>query len=411
MTTNNEQIRRGEETSESLLRNGVGIPRPPGTARKPTTTRTSARPGQSGPGASARVPNGPNGRNGPNERVLKVITADTVQPRRLRWLWSRRIPIGGMTLLAGREGLGKSTLAVELAAQLTRGELDGEHSGHPLSVIYIASEDSREHVVVPRLIAAGADMRRVVFIDAEYQGTPDRLVLPLDTERLANVVNDRGDVGLIILDAATSTIDSRLDGDRDRQMRQGLEAIGRLADRMECAVLGIVHFGKRTDADTGKLILGTIAWSQVARSVLAVASDDNGELVLSVTKSNLARGDTPSLTCTVIETVLDTDDGPTSVGRIKWNGETEQHARDLLGSTDEEREENDAAAKWIIDYLKMNGGSARASDIINTARAVDIAERTLRRARKRAQPRVTVDRKGFGGGSVWSIDTETPGRH
>lgn len=367
-------------------------------------------PGQPGPGASAHDPNGPDDPNGTNGRHLTVTRASTVRPRRLRWLWQRRIPVGGLTLLAGREGLGKSTVAVDLTAQVTRGQLDGEHHGRPRTVVYVASEDSREYVIVPRLLAAGADLDRVIFLDArDPDGMADRVVLPLDTRRLADVVRAH-DVSLVVLDAATSVIDSRLDGNADRQMRQGLEAIGQMADRTGCAVLGIVHFGKRADGDTGRLILGSIAWSQVARSVLAVAATDDGDLVLSATKANLAPGDTPSMTCRVVEALIDTEEGPAAVGQIKWGGETEQHARDLLGVSDEDREDNDDAADWLLAYLTNEGGSAKAADIFTAARAQHIAERTLKRARKRARPRVLSRREGFQGGAVWSIDTETPER-
>ena len=52
------------------------------------------------------------------------------------------------------------------------------------------------------------------------------LVLPADAHLLGDLVTEH-QAALVVLDAATSTIDSKLDGDRDRQMRQGLEAIGR----------------------------------------------------------------------------------------------------------------------------------------------------------------------------------------
>jgi hypothetical protein len=359
----------------------------------------SGHPGQD---PNAHGPNGTNGPNGPNEgRQLRPVRASRVQPRRLRWLWHRRVPVGGLALLAGREGLGKSTLAVDLAAHITRGDLPGERHGQPANVVYIASEDSRDHVIVPRLLAAGADLNRVIFLDAlDDDGFEDRLVLPLDTLRLAEVV-DEHDVALVVLDAATSVIDGRLDGDKDRQMRQALEAIGRMADRTGTAVLGIVHFGKRQDGDTGKLILGTIAWSQVARSVLAVAPDDEGNLVVSTTKANLAPGDTPSLAASLVETFIDTPDGPTSVGRIKWNGETAHNARDFLGDT-EEHADRDEAVEWLTGYLIDNGGSAKASDALKAAKADGIAERTLKRARPRAG--VSSKREGFGQGAVWSLD-------
>jgi hypothetical protein len=126
-------------------------------------------------------------------------------------------------------------------------------------------------------------------------------------------------------------------------MRQGLEAIARgIGERADCAVLGIVHFGKRDSGDTGKLILGSIAWSQVARSVLALAKDDDGgDLVMSATKSNLAPGDAASLSARLVDRGVRTPDGIPHVGRVEWIGETDRNARDLLAGpdTDEGRTE------------------------------------------------------------------------
>lgn len=329
--------------------------------------------------------------------------------RRLRWLWQLRVVLGGLTLLAGREGIGKSTVAVDLAAQVTRGVLTGEHYGTPRTVIYVDSEDARDYTIVPRLVAAGADLDRVIFLDAvTVDGDQDSLILPLDTDRLAAAVVEH-DAVLVVLDAATSVIDGRLDGDKDRQMRQGLEAIARnVGERTGAAVLGIVHFGKRDSNDTGKLILGSIAWSQVTRSTLAVARDDDtGDLVVSATKANLSPGDVPSLAVRIVPHQVNTSDGVTSVGKVQWLGETEHDARDLLGSQDaDERTERDEAVEWLTGYLIEHGGAAPAADVFKAAKADHIAERTLQRARQRAG--VTSERRGFGQGAMWSYDPSTP---
>lgn len=234
-------------------------------------------------------------------RRLALVRASTIRPRRMRWVWDGYVPLGELSLLAGREGLGKSTIAVDRAARVTRGDLPGEFLGHPRSVIYVATEDSRETTIVPRLMAASADMDRVLFVDVADAGLTSSLVLPLDVEALADLIT-ANDVALVVLDPATSAIDARLNGDRDREMRQGLEAIKAMAERTRCAVVGIVHFGKRDSTDTGKLILGSIAWSQVARSVVAVARDnESGELVISATKANLAPSDAASLGARIVE--------------------------------------------------------------------------------------------------------------
>lgn len=336
-------------------------------------------------------------------RHLRPTLASGVVMRRIRWLWEHRIPLGGLTLLAGREGLGKSSIAVDLTAQITRGEMHGELHGTPSNVIYINSEDARDYTIVPRLVAAGADLDRVIFLDAiTSDDIETTIVLPLDTDLLAAAVTEHQAV-MVVLDAATSVIDSRLDGDKDRQVRQGLEAIARkVGERTGCAVLGIVHFGKRDSNDTGKLILGSIAWSQVARSTLAVALDtDTGNLTLTGSKANLTATDVPSLICKIVSHQVDTIEGPTSVGRVTWLGETDQDARDLLDSGEAAagRAERNEARDWLEDWL--SAGQVKSSDAKRAATAAGISERTLQRARASLRVRVTAE--GYPRVTYWSL--------
>jgi hypothetical protein len=349
-------------------------------------------------------------------RRLKITRASDVVMRRIRWLWTLRIVLGGLTLLAGREGIGKSTVAAWLCAAVTRGELDGELHGQPRAVVYVNSEDARDYTIVPRLRAAGADLDQVIFVDAVMPGDDGRdyessLVLPADAHLLADIVAEHHAV-LVVLDAATSTIDSRLDGDRDRQMRQGLEAIGRdIGEKTGSAVLGIVHFGKRDSSDTGKLILGSIAWSQVARSVLAVALDEeNGSLVVSRTKGNLGL-EPPSLAAQIVSERVLTEEGDTFVGRMEWLGETDRDARTLLAAVEldqEDRTERDSAAEWLEDFLTPTPVDARekvpSKDVKKAARDAGFSERTL--ARARASLAVKVISEGFPRESFWSLPSD-----
>lgn len=347
----------------------------------------------------------------PPSRRLVLTVASSVRPERQRWLWTDRIPLDALCLLAGREGLGKSTIATDLAAQVTRGDVEGELHGQPRDVLIVATEDNRATTIVPRLVAANADMDRVHFVNAEVDGCTGQPVFPTDTTLLAGAIEETK-AALVILDAATSLIDGKLDGDRDRQMRRALEPLGRIAGQHACSILGIVHFGKRADADTGKLILGSIAWSQVARAVVAVARDeDSGHLLIQPTKHNLAPGDTPAIAARLVPADVATDDGMTSVGRVDWLGETDAQASDHLGrrgDDPDERTERDEAVEWLGDYLDRNGGQVGAGEAIKAAASDGIAKTTLTRARQRAgveSHRVSTDDKGAGHW-VWTLATQ-----
>ncbi len=339
----------------------------------------------------------------PTGRRLVVTRGSEVQTKRVRWVDQDWMPAGSLVLLAGREGLGKSTIAAEKAARVTRGQLEGEWFGQPRNVLYLHTEDAREFTVAPRLRAAGADMRRVLFVDVHTELTDcGTLVLPADIVGLDQLVAAE-EVSFIVLDAATSAMSSELSGKDDRQVRQFLEPLAQLAARRDCVVLGLCHFGKRDGNDTGKLILGSIAWSQVARSVLSVARDDeSGNLIVTNTKGNLAPR-TRSMEAVIESATVPTDDGVAEVGLLRWLGESERDARDLLaGDSAPDSEERTAAEAWLEDYLTEHGQTP-AKAVKAEARKQGFSDATIKRAAKSIG--VTYAITGFPRTSVWSVQS------
>src|SRR5581483_5451812 len=88
-----------------------------------------------------------------------VVKATDVRPRPVEWLWPKRVPLGGITVLAGNPGLGKALLTLDLVARESRGEF-----GTPRGSVLLTAEDSLEHTVRPRLDAAGADVSLVHLV-------------------------------------------------------------------------------------------------------------------------------------------------------------------------------------------------------------------------------------------------------
>lgn len=337
-------------------------------------------------------------------RTFTFLPVSHVAAERVDWLVENWIPRRSLTLLAGREGLGKSTIAVDFAAQATRGELG---HGTPMRVLYLSTEDSRSMTVRPRLEAAGADLDQVGFLDVNHDGYVGALSLPHDFDKLAHLIDHEG-IGLVILDAAKSAMSSTVNDHRDDDVRRFLEPMSRIADELDCVFLALVHFGKRTGTDTGSLILGSIAWSQVARSVLSVARDDeDGSLVVTNTKGNLAPRTLSREARITSESVALADGSTTPVGRIVWGEETTRDARDFLAPRDDDDSAADrtAAADWLEDYLRINP-VAPSQTVKGEARKVGHSERTLKRAM--ASLKVVVTSEGFPRRTVWSLpDVDT----
>jgi hypothetical protein len=94
--------------------------------------------------------------------------ATEVRSRRIRWLYKGRLAVGYLAVWTGVGDIGKSMFAAWVLKGLTLGELQGEFYGSPQDVLILATEDGREDMWKPRLVAVGADVEHVSFIN-----TPD----------------------------------------------------------------------------------------------------------------------------------------------------------------------------------------------------------------------------------------------
>jgi putative DNA primase/helicase len=87
----------------------------------------------------------------------------------IEWLWPAYIPVGKLTLIEGESASGKSFVAADIAARVSRGQpWPGRIQGPQLAgdVIFVSLEDSREDTLAPRLRQAGAQMSRFQFLTA-----------------------------------------------------------------------------------------------------------------------------------------------------------------------------------------------------------------------------------------------------
>lgn len=247
------------------------------------------------PGMPAPTPQAaPAGRPG-----LRVQWAGDMRAAASRWLWEEQleapappgsldlgnsrprtaqwIPLGGLVLLGGREGIGKSTWAYRLAAQITRGTLPGDLFGDPRPVVIAATEDAWAQTIVPRLDAAGADRSKIARVDSETpEGMTTGLTLPTHTAELAELCREHR-VALVLLDPLMGTIKGKIDTHKDAEVRQALEPLATLANECELTIIGLIHQNKSQGGDVLQKLMGSAAFSAVARAVL-VCAEEKSEL-------------------------------------------------------------------------------------------------------------------------------------
>ncbi|MCC3653218.1 AAA family ATPase [Streptomyces sp. S07_1.15] len=340
-------------------------------------------------------------------RRLELTPASQIEPEPVVWAWldenEGRVPAGALSIAAGREGTGKSSFGMWMAAHITRGTLPGAFFGRPRAVFYVAVEDSWKQTIVPRLMAAGAGLDltyRVQAVEAEYGETT--LSLPQDNSLMEKAIIEY-DVGLVVLDPLMSCIGKGIDTHRERDVRTALDPLARMADRTGAVLLGIAHFNKGASTDPASLITGSGAFKNVPRSVFGFARDDDNECrVMTQAKNSLGRADLPSLSYNIVSAQVDTKYGAAHVGRFVFLGQSARTVDEILAAGQEhDRGERDEAADWLRGYLMDKGGEAPAKDVKAAAQADDIPPRTLQRAMTKAG--VVSERTGFGKGAVWRL--------
>lgn len=351
-------------------------------------------------------------------RHLMITKASTIKPRRVRWAWkwegAGRIPAGTLALAAGREGTGKSSFALWLAAQVTTGTLPGEYEGTPRAVLYVATEDSWEYTLIPRLMAAGADLDMVYRVSAHVAFEEEvTLSLPQDNAHLEQVVEDTG-AALVVLDPLMSLLGDGLSASKGREVRRMLDPLMAVARRTDCIMLGIAHHNKGAHGDPIMAVSESKVFTDAPRSVFAFARDDERECrVMSQTKNSLGLDPSqlPSMDYTMEGVALTLEDGQTTVGRFKPLGASSTSVAELLRDTSDARADLNEAQTFVVDYLTDHGGEALAADVFKAGRAEGFSQQQLKDARRRIKGYKVeaARRKGFQGGTLWTLSIEPDG--
>jgi RecA-family ATPase len=358
------------------------------------------------------------------KRYLKVVRASEIGIEATCWTWEddagKWLPQGEISLIAGREGVGKSTVIADLVAKITRGMLPGEHFGTPKHVIICATEDSWKQTINPRLVAAGADLSKVIRVDAYTpEGLEGVLQLPEDIEEVRRIVAE-DDVVLIVLDPLMSTLSSKLNPHVDAEVRRGLEPLSRLAHTADLAVIGLIHENKSSAADLLTRIMGSRAFSAVVRAVLYCANrelededtqpDEFGErpphparqFVLGQAKSNLGRMVPYAIRYTIEGKEVGWDqkkNRPIWSSFIVWGVTEDQSIQDIVREQESQRTtKKSEAKKWLKEYLDGKG-EVPIETLMKAAEAEGHTRSTIQRAR--GLLRISI--KPAGRSTTWSL--------
>ncbi len=316
--TNMVQIMRSKGASERSIQIALkGIDEFAKFAIKPDETPISGQPAQPQPTLTSND-------------TLGLLLSD-VEMQEVHWLWEKRIPLGKLTILDGDPGMGKSLLAIALAASVS--------TGHPMpdgtpvtqgGVILIAPEDDASDTLKPRLTAAGGNpshvllLNTLVSLDEKKKLLTDRpFSLSTDLAVLEAAIT-RTNARLVILDPLMAVLGHSIDASRDQDIRAVFTPLSQLAERIGCAILIIRHLSKGASENAlyrGAGSIGIIASARVGLLVAQHPYEEN-KRILATTKNNLSKK-APNLTYQVVE-------NPSGIPYIQWLGENNSTLSALL---------------------------------------------------------------------------------
>jgi len=338
-----------------------------------------------------------------------VIPASTVKVREIEHLWPGVLFIGKPTLLVGDPGLGKSLVTADIAARVSTGSpwpLDAANTNAG-DVLMCSAEDDPQDTIVPRLMAAGANLNRIEFFDGvieqEEDGTGRIAPLNLDChlEQLAEVaIRKKGTLRLIVIDPIAAFLGGA-DSHKNGEIRQLLGGLARIAAEHRFAVLVVSHLNKGAGVSAIYRISGSLAFVAAARAVYAVVRDPKDPLqrmVLPV-KNNLGP-DTSGFEYGIKV-------GDNGAPYVNWGdlAVTEETAESVLGSSigSPRQEAIDAHVREVCDWLKEALGTEAqpAASMWRLAERKGFSRRDVDRAKRELGIRAAA--KGFAGAWHWEL--------
>lgn len=341
---------------------------------------------------------------------ITLVKAATLQVEPIHWIWSGWLAAGKVHILAGVPGTGKTSVAMALGATITIGGRwpDGSLAQHGQILIWSAEDDPAD-TLIPRLIAAGADLERVHIISSalDKDGRPRAFDPATDMDSLSDhIALMDPKPALLIIDPIVSAVAG--DSHKNAEVRRSLQPLVDLAMSRKIAVLGITHFTKGTaGSDPIDRVTGSLAFAALARIVLVAAKlpdDRGGGRVLARGKSNIGRDDGGfryDLQVLQVQPGIETT-------HVLWGNRMAGSARDILAQAEtienlDDRSASNEASAWLQHQLAT--GPQKANDLLQAAKRDGISTKSLRTARKKLGVQST--KGAFAGGWVWHLPGAT----
>jgi hypothetical protein len=345
--------------------------------------------------------------------ALRSKSASQYEIQAVDWLWEYRIAKGALNILAGLPDKGKGVMWADITARITTGKEwpAGEGRAPIGKVIILTAEDDIERTVVPRLVAAGADLNKVEIVEMARNpdGSERMFNLVIDIPLLKAKIEEVGDVALVIIDPVAAYLGvGKISGGSATDVRGVLAPLTKLAEEKQAAIYAVMHFNKKTDITNAVLrIADSLAYAATGRSVYIAVEDldHEGAYLFVKAKCNLAPSDLPALRYRIYSKRVGFDaklGKPIEPPYTVWDEQpvkiTALEAMEAAAGGS-----RGTALQDAVDFLtaRLAQGPVKAEDIIADAKALGIAKRTLDRAKREMGIKVGKEQGVIAGAWCW----------
>ncbi|MBM3273581.1 MAG: AAA family ATPase, partial [Candidatus Sericytochromatia bacterium] len=277
--------------------------------------------------------------------------------------------------------------------------------GEAGNVVYLIKEDGVADTLVPRLIAAGADVSKVAVLegvtivegDKEIQAPFSLADLSILAETV-RIVNPR----LVVVDPIQSHLGADVDMHRANEVRPILDGLSKLAEESGFALVYIAHFNKNQGGRAAYRLMGSVDFMAAARSVLFTGRDpdDPEAFVLIHQKASLDK-EAPPLGYRLVDV-----DGKS---RVEWTGVRDISVERVLAGDpgEDDRSAVEEAEEFLREVL-AGGVEVDVREVLREAKKAGHSERTLQRARRNMglKPR-PIYKDGKKGAEKWVLSLST----
>jgi putative DNA primase/helicase len=319
-----------------------------------------------------------------------------VQPLPIKFLWHNRIPSGMASLFVGDPGFGKTWLAYDCSARVSRGapwpDMNGfSENKAPLgSVVLLSAEDDIRYTIRPRLDSLGADPNKIVALEGIKTKSGKKFFnLQHDLLSLRQAILSLRDCRLVVIDPLSAYFGLGRDSYKDTEVRSILAPLIAVVEETGVALIMIMHLNKSYNLKAVHRISSSVAFAACARAVWLIAPDPNDitnrRRLFLPAKSNILIEPT-GLSFTLKDGKVMYEDGV-----VETSADQALNPGNTIGAPEKER-----AVKWLSELLGP-GKSMLSDEIKKEAEKAGIKKGTLQRAKEelrvRSFPLIQIDGK------------------